>query len=233
MDRIILYDKDGTLLNFHKLWTPYAKKCIDEFAKDFNAHDIKSEVAEELGYIDEEIKANSTIASGTGSDIHKVFESFRQGGGEWAKSFYESNLQMLADDMVLIDGVETVLEHGLNNGYKNVIVTSDSRDSTLRFIEKFELQPYIFDVICGDDNDYHKPQFGFIKDFIDKHQYAIEDLVMVGDNAADTMLGYNEGLYTIGVLSGTGQLEHLIGADKIVDSIKDLYDADGKFILDA
>src|SRR5699024_11914294 len=80
MDRIILYDKDGTLLNFHKLWTPYAKKCIDEFAKDFNAHDIKSEVAEELGYIDEEIKANSTIASGTGSDIHKVFESFRQGG---------------------------------------------------------------------------------------------------------------------------------------------------------
>ena len=140
---------------------------------------------------------------------------------------------MLADDMVLIDGVETVLKHGLNNGYKNVIVTSDSRDSTLRFIEKFELQPYIFDVICGDDNDYHKPQFGFIKDFIDKHQYAIEDLVMVGDNAADTMLGYDEGLYTIGVLSGTGQLEHLTGADKIVDSIMDLYDTDGKFILDA
>ncbi|CAD2080616.1 haloacid dehalogenase [Jeotgalicoccus coquinae] len=233
MNRILLYDKDGTLLNFHKLWTPYAKKCIDEFAEDFDAQNIKSEVAGKLGYIDGEIKANSTIASGTGSDIHKVFESFREGGGEWAKEFYESNLQMLADDMVLIDGVKTVLEHGLTNGYKNVIVTSDSRDSTLRFIEKFELEPYIFDVICGDDNDYHKPQFGFIKDFIDKHEYPIEELVMIGDNAADTLLGYDEGLYTIGVLSGTGQREHLAGADRIVDSIKDLYDADGKFILDA
>lgn len=233
MNRILLYDKDGTLLNFHKLWTPYAKKCIDEFAEYFDIHEVKSEVAEKLGYVDGEIQANSTIASGTGSDIHAVFESFKTGGGEWAKDFYESNLQMLADDMVLIDGVKTVLGHGLTNGYKNVIVTSDSRDSTLRFIEKFELEPFIFDVICGDDNDYHKPQFGFIKDFIDKHNYPVENLVMIGDNAADTMLGYGEGLYTIGVLSGTGQHEHLTGADKIVDSIMDLYDADGKFILDA
>lgn len=233
MSRIILYDKDGTLLNFHKLWTPYAKKCIDDFTADFDAAEIKSEVAAELGYVDGEIKANSTIASGTGSDIHNVFESFRAGGGEWAKTFYESNLDMLTHDMALIDGAENVLEQGMSNGYKHVIVTSDSRDSTLRFIEKFELQPYIFDIICGDDNDYHKPEFGFIKDFIDKHQFSIDELVMVGDNAADTMLGYDEGLYTIGVLSGTGQREHLTGADKIVDSITDLYDAEGKFILDA
>lgn len=233
MDRILLYDKDGTLLNFHKLWTPYAKKCIDDFAERFNAEEIISDVAEELGYVDGEIKANSTIASGTGSDIHNVFESFRPGGGEWAKSFYESNLQMLTDDMALIEGVKPVLEHGLNNGYKNVIVTSDSRDSTLRFIEKFNLEPYVFDIICGDDNDYHKPEFGFIKDFIDKHNYDVQDLVMIGDNAADTMLGYDEGLYTIGVLSGTGQREHLGGADKIVDSIVDLYDEEGKFLLDA
>lgn len=233
MDRILLYDKDGTLLNFHKLWTPYAKKCIDEFTEDFNVEDKKSEVAEKLGYVDGEIQANSTIASGTGSDIHKVFESFKAGGGEWAKDFYESNLQMLADDMELIDGVETVLEHGLNNGYKNVIVTSDSRDSTLRFIEKFKLEPYVFDIICGDDNDYHKPEFGFIKDFIDKHQFDIDNLVMVGDNAADTLLGYDDGLYTIGVLTGTSQAEHLEGADRIVDSVQDLYDQDGKFILDA
>lgn len=233
MSRIILYDKDGTLLNFHKLWTPYAKKCIEDFTVDFDASDIKSDVATELGYVDGAIKANSTIASGTGSDIHNVFESYRTGGGEWAKSFYESNLDMLTRDMALIDGVETALEHGTNKGYKHVIVTSDSRDSTLRFIEKFELQPYIFDIICGDDNEYHKPEFGFIKDFIDKHQFSMDDLVMIGDNAADTMLGFDEGLYTIGVLSGTGQREHLTGADKIVDSIIDLYDAEGKFILDA
>src|SRR5699024_7588954 len=80
MDRILLYDKDGTLLNFHKLWTPYAKKCIDDFAERFNAEEIIPDVAKELGYIDGEIKANSTIASGTGSDIHQVFESFRTGG---------------------------------------------------------------------------------------------------------------------------------------------------------
>ncbi|MCK1976597.1 HAD family hydrolase [Jeotgalicoccus huakuii] len=233
MSRVILYDKDGTLLNFQKLWTPYAKKCIDVFAKDFDAEDIKEEVAEDLGYVNGEIQANSTIAQGTGRDIHKVFESYRNGGAKWAKDFYESNLDMLRDEMVLIDGALDALKKGQKLGFKNVIVTSDSRDSTLRFIEKFNLEPYIFDIICGDDNDFHKPDLRFIKPFLDKHQYKVKELVMIGDNHADTMLGYEEDLYTIGVLSGTSSESHLDGANMIIDSVKDLFNQEGDFILDA
>src|SRR5699024_11713155 len=28
MTRVILFDKDGTLLNYQKIWTPYAKRVI-------------------------------------------------------------------------------------------------------------------------------------------------------------------------------------------------------------
>ena len=66
--------------------------------------------------------------------------------------------------------------------------------------------------------------------FLNRHNYEVGEVVMVGDNTADTLLGKDEGLYTIGVLSGTSKREHLKGADLIVDSVTDLIES-GEFIL--
>lgn len=233
MSRVILYDKDGTLLNFQKLWTPYAKKSIDAFVKRFDREEIRAELSQDLGYVDGEIQANSMIAAGTGSQIHQVFESYHPGGGQWAKDFYEENLDTLFEDMALIEGAKDVLVKGHNKGYKNVIVTSDSRESTKKFIKKFKLSDYIYDIICGDDNDYKKPDYRVIESFVNNHDFELSDYIMIGDNEADTMLGYDQGLFTIGVLSGTCSQEHLKGADRIIDSVEDLYDQEGNFIIDA
>ena len=233
MSRVILYDKDGTLLNFQKLWTPYARKSIDSFVERFDMENVREALSRDLGYVDGVIQANSTIAAGTGSQIHQVFESYHEGGGQWAKDFYEENIDLLYQDMALIDCAREVLVKGMNKGYKNVIVTSDSRDSTMRFIEKFQLDEYIYDVICGDDNDFKKPDYRVVKSFIDSHDFELSDYVMIGDNEADTLLGYDEGLFTIGVLSGTCSKEHLKGADMVIESVEDLFDQKGNFILDA
>ncbi len=40
MTRVILFDKDGTLMDYQKVWTPYAKRSIEAFAQEFDRHDI-------------------------------------------------------------------------------------------------------------------------------------------------------------------------------------------------
>ncbi|MCG1009584.1 HAD family hydrolase [Salinicoccus sp. ID82-1] len=230
MTRVILFDKDGTLMDYHKVWTPYAKRSIEAFAEAFDCHDIKDELAHRLGLINGQIAPNSVLASGTGDIIQDQFERYQTGGGKWMKDFYEENLDALRDSMELIDGAADVLRQLAADGYKNIIVTSDSRLSTEYFIRKFSLESVVHEVVAGDDSPFHKPDIRILEPLCRKTGHSLDEMVMIGDNRADTMLGYEEGLRTIGVLSGTCRREDLEGADMILQSVTDVID-DGRFIL--
>ncbi|MFA7745227.1 HAD family hydrolase [Salinicoccus roseus] len=230
MTRVILFDKDGTLMDYHKVWTPYAKRSIEAFAQKFDRHDIKDELAHRLGLINGEIAPNSILASGTGETIQNYFERYQRGAGEWMKSFYEENLDSLRDSMEMIEGAEDVLHRLAADGYKNIIVTSDSRLSTEYFVRKFSLENVVHEVVAGDDSEFHKPDIRILNPLFKKYDYALREMVMIGDNRADTMLGYEEGLRTIGVLSGTSRRQDMEGADIILDSVTEIIE-DGRFIL--
>ena len=228
--KAILFDKDGTLLNYEKVWTPFAIKSVEAFTENFDIRSQKENVASALGLVNNKMQSDSVAASGTGTDIHEEFEKFARGGGEWAQAFYEENLDFIAEHMELIEGSREVLSTLKSLGYKNVIVTSDSRKGTELFIKQLELSDLIDDIVAGDDTEYQKPDIRVLYPFLNRHNYEVGEVVMVGDNTADTLLGKDEGLYTIGVLSGTSKREHLKGADLIVDSVTDLIES-GEFIL--
>lgn len=231
MTRVILFDKDGTLLNYQKIWTPYAKRVIQAFAEEFDRHDIKDELAYELGLIDGEIAANSILASGTGEMIQNHFEKYESGAAAWMRQHYEDSLKEILDSMELIEGSREVLEQFQSDGFENVIVTSDSRQSTEYFVEKFDLGPLIKDIVAGDDSPYHKPDIRMLDPLMERQGYTLQDMIMVGDNRSDTMLGQKEGLRTVGVLSGTCREQDLEGADLVIESVVDLYE-NGEFIME-
>lgn len=229
--QVILFDKDGTLLDYEKVWGPYAKKCVNTFVDTFDKHHEKEDLEESLGVVDGEIQANSVVASGTGNDIQNTFEEYAEGGKEWAQKQYEESFDFIYEHMDLLGGAKETMEALHKLGYKNVIVTSDSRKGTEAFIEKFGLDDIVLDIVAGDDNDYNKPDIRVLNGLINRHNLRIEDMVMVGDNTSDTLLGLKEGLYTIGVLSGTSkEVEDLTGADIIIESVEDLIH-EGKFVL--
>ncbi|CAM4303484.1 HAD family hydrolase [Lacicoccus alkaliphilus] len=230
--KAILFDKDGTLLNYEKVWTPFAIKSVEAFTEHFGLHPQKEDVARALGLENNKMLSDSVAASGTGADIHAVYEGFAAGGGKWAQEFYEENLDFIAGHMELIDGSREVLTTLKSLDYKNVIVTSDSRKGAELFVSQLGLTELIDDIVAGDDTDYKKPDFRVVRPFLERHEYDVDDVVMIGDNNADTLLGEEEGLYTIGVLSGTSRREQLKGADLIVDSVTDLI-RDGEFIVNA
>jgi phosphoglycolate phosphatase len=230
--RVILFDKDGTLLDFEKVWGPYAEECINTFVKDFDKPHEKENLQESLGVADGKVKANSIVASGTGRDIHETFERYAEGGREWAKKHYEDNFDFIFEHMKLLKGAKQTMKVLHDLGYKNVIVTSDSRKGTEAFIKKFGLDDLVMDVVAGDDNNYCKPDIRVLDQLMERYNLNIEDLVMVGDNTSDTLLGLKEGLYTVGVLSGTStSTADLEGADLILESVEELIE-NGEFVLD-
>src|SRR5699024_11361256 len=87
---------------------------------------------------------------------------------------------------------DLVLKEGKRLGYKNAIVTSDSRLSTEAFIKQFNLNDYVDFVIAGGDSEYSKPDVNVL-DSIVEAGYEYKDIVVVGDNYTDTRLGIKNG----------------------------------------
>lgn len=228
MVKVIAYDKDGTLLNYEKIWTPFAKVTLDAFEAHFNLP-YDDEFRRELGYVDGKIQPNSTFASGTGKDIQDVYEKRVKGGADWAEDFYIKHVSEYLKNMELLPGAVEVLKEGKRLGYKNAIVTSDSRLSTEAFIKQFNLNDYVDFVIAGDDSEYSKPDVNVLNSIVEAG-YEYKDIVVVGDNYTDTRLGIKNGVRTIGVLSGTSTKEYLEDANIILNGVDELFN-NGKFII--
>src|SRR5699024_12413083 len=91
-----------------------------------------------------------------------------------------------------------MLEKLQDDGCENVIVTSDSRESTEYFVKKFNLHPLIKDIVAGDDVPHRKPDIRMLHPFMERHGYDVSDMVMVGDDRCQSMLGHKECLRTYG-----------------------------------
>src|SRR5699024_11856861 len=81
-----------------------------------------------------------------------------------------------------------MLEKLQDDGCENVIVTSDSRESTEYFVKKFNLHPLIKDIVAGDDVPHRKPDIRMLHPFMERHGYDVSDMVMVGEDRKSTRL---------------------------------------------
>lgn len=229
--KYILLDKDGTLLDFHTTWVPFAKQMASDFAKEQAFGDREEELLRDLGYIDGVVQPNSVLAAGSDDDFQAVFKKYGdfEAVSEWMSNYYYEHIEELMQNVQMVEGTRDTVIALHNMGYKVVICTNDGRKSTKIFVEKFGLEDYVFDLICGDDTEFSKPHSGMLKPFMETHDAKIHEMIMVGDNSTDTLLGEDLGLKTIGVLSGTGHKESLLGASDVIKSINDMI-VDGKFI---
>ncbi len=222
--RGIVFDKDGTLLDFNRTWLPIYRYASLEFA------DGDERLAETLltrhGYLADSGRfvGGSLLAAGNNRQIAE----------QWA---LELGLTQQADDIARrLDRVfrqqgalrsTPVAGHGetlarlKRSGYELGVATADSRRGiadTLRAFDVLEL----FDFLAGYDSGHGvKPGPGMVLAFCAQLGLAAETVVVVGDNRHDMEMGRSAGAgLCVGVLSGTGtraDLEPL--ADIVLDDI--------------
>lgn len=227
MVQLIVFDKDGTLMELGSVIVKLADDLINEFSSRSNIHVPKSEIKNAFGIVDD--KLDMLMRSNTAKSIVNRLRVLPNGEqmADWTLGEMEHlSTDNEVDDIEIIKGVPETLKELKARGYKLAIVSADDKLSMDLFIDKYDIRDYFDLIVTSDSSTYQKPQRGLMDDMLAALGIQREETVMVGDTEMDIMLGRNSDVYqTVGVLSGSGDEQDLRDADIILNSVVDLIDS--------
>ncbi len=122
-------------------------------------------------------------------------------------------------------GVRELLEKIKASGRKIVLATSKPEKFAVTILEHFELIKY-FDVVAGASMDEKRnKKSDVIKYAMEKGGFTSDGTVMIGDREHDIYGARENGMDSIGVLYGYGDLQELsdAGATYIAEKISDIF----------
>jgi phosphoglycolate phosphatase len=224
--RGILFDKDGTIVDYWRTWLPINHEVA------LYAAGGDRQLADELLRLGGQdprtgrVEPGSPLAAGGIADIAAVFAAHpavRPPAG------FEMHIDRIfasggARHSVLVDGARATLAALRERGFKLGLATNDSVAGLEASLARHAVLP-LFDFTAGCDSGHGaKPGPGMVLAFCKAVGLRPGEVAVVGDAVHDLAMGRAAGAgLTIGVLSGTSAPADLEGwADRIIDSVNDL-----------
>ncbi|MDJ1112100.1 MULTISPECIES: HAD family hydrolase [Macrococcus] len=226
MTKLIIFDKDGTLMKLGHPVVKLADDLINEFSVRTDIHVPKSEIKDAFGIVDDQV--DKLLGAQTTKAIVSSLEKLPNGDAmaSWLlKKIEHATSDNEVEDIEIIEGVEETLKSLHDKGYLLAIVSADDNASMDLFIDKYGIREYFDKIITSDSSDYHKPQKELVQLIMDELNVEKEDTMMVGDTEMDVELGQNaEVRKIVGVLSGSGDAQDLRNADIVLNSVAEIVD---------
>lgn len=224
--RGILFDKDGTLFDYHQTWMPLNHQAALLTARGDQtlAHALLKSGGWDAG--SDRVASGSLLAACTN---HQIAEDWAGQVGGWdveelARMLTEKFHEEGVESAVPVTELPPFLSDLRDQGYKLGIATSDSEQGARGMLDRFGVIDHL-DFICGYDSGHGaKPTPGMVYAFCKRCGIEPGETIMVGDNWHDVETGRNAGVaFTVGVLTGTSVREELEGvADHVLHSVEEL-----------
>ncbi|MBR5505254.1 MAG: HAD family hydrolase [Clostridia bacterium] len=206
--KAVIFDKDGTLLDFDACWLKIADYAIADIMEQFNARDIPAdEVVSALGVCNGIASILGALCCGTytqiGTIIHNIFEQYKHNFNEdeviaATIDAFENNSNK-GEIKAACDNIADVLLTLKSYNLKLAVVTTDTHSSTMKHLEALGIKD-LFDAIYTDDGSFPaKPHPFCINDFCEREGLLTSQVVMVGDTLTDVSFAHNGGIDMIGV----------------------------------
>ena len=219
----LLFDKDGTLFDFHRSWTSVFDEAARRLAQD---DEMLAQTLMAAGGYDPasgRIAAGSIFAAG---DTQDLADAWRPHVSDWESGDLVGWLDALFAERGPLSSVPVtdlprlfgeLKARGLTLG----VATNDSHVSAMAALERFGVTPHL-SFCCGYDSGHgSKPGPGMVQAFCRAMDMDPSSVAVIGDNTHDLEMARAAGAgLAIGVLTGTSGREDLAPlADTVVDSI--------------
>ncbi len=221
----ILFDKDGTLLDYARSWTPVNRE-VALIAADGDP--VLADTLLRAGGMDPEtgyVTPDSLLAAGNTVEIATGLAAAgaKFGVAELTRKF-DSLFSQSAARAVAVTDLSAFFARLHERGYRLGVASSDNERSIRETARRFGFDGYLHYVAGYDSGFGTKPEPGMVMGFcaatgLEPHQVAV-----VGDNNHDMHMGRNAGAgMTVAVLTGTGSRLSLAAAcDHCLNDITEL-----------
>lgn len=221
----ILFDKDGTLVDFDRTWFAVAEQMALEAAGGDRSRARRLMEAVGYDYGAACFRADSIFAAGTNADIVAQWYPSLSQAERLERTFHFDTVTAVggAANAIAIAGAREAVMRLHASGFRLALATNDSTAGAERTLAAFGMAQ-MFDAAFGYDAVANpKPAPDVVLAFADMTGLKPSEVAIVGDNAHDIQTGRAAGVgLTVGVLSGTGTRETLARAHVILESIADL-----------
>lgn len=235
MIRGILFDKDGTLVDFFSLWLRAAEAVVPAFLEENQigaSEEMVSLLLDAMGVRQGEVDPKGALAYKSygeiAEDICRALEERqiclseetvrKQLEGLFNRNVAQrgAQFQMFTDMKALMKRLKA----------RNIIIglaTADTELSAENCLTSIGVREY-FDYIGADDGKRSpKPDKEMFLEFAERFSLKTEEIAVVGDTYNDMLFAKKNGGIAIGVLSGVSEEKDFGGeADHIIASIEEL-----------
>jgi phosphoglycolate phosphatase len=224
--RGILFDKDGTVIDYWRTWVPINRQAALYAARGDTA--LADELLRRGGHdpATDHVTPGSPLAAGDFLDIAQAFAAHPQvaAAGQLVAGIERIFCAGGAQHSVLIDGARATLAELKRRGFGIGLATNDSAGGLQASLGEHDILE-LFDFAVGCDSGLgSKPDPRMVLGFCQALGLSAGEVAVVGDAVHDLAMGRAGGVgLNVGVLSGTSQREDLEDyADLILPSINDL-----------
>ena len=207
----IIFDKDGTLLDFDGFWTPVAEYAVEDILqKNQMEKSLKNQVLNAIGVKDGITDVDGVLCKGTYLQISQIIFGVLSKYKEELKleDVAEISLKAFHDNIGkgemkgTCENIAGVISNLKEKGIKLAVVTADDTFTTKKCLTALGIDD-MFDVIYTDDGTHpNKPDPYCIEDFCVKFGLNKEQVVMVGDSLTDVNFAKNGCIKFVGVAKG-------------------------------
>ena len=232
----ILFDKDGTLIDFNSFWIRVAKSVVPEFLKknqipaDQKHIDL---VMEAMGIFGDYVDPNGALAYKSNREIAEgVAESLAGNGIQTDSRQVQEQLVRLFEESIFEQKIPFQTFTDLPELFRRLkakeirlgIATADTMVSAKHCVQELQIEE-LLDYIGADDGTVRpKPEPDMFEAFCQAYGLEPGEVAVVGDTRNDMKFARNCKGKAIGVLSGVSAKEDFEDlADMVIPSVADIF----------
>jgi len=223
---LVVFDKDGTLIDFHFMWSGWVEDLAEGLERSTGAP-IRAPLFSMMGYDPGTGRAHTggglvstpmaRLRDLTVLVLHDAGVSSTEAETALRASWHAPDpvrlARPLADLPRLFGGLRST-------GRRCAIATSDDRAPTVRTLDALGIDGLVDAMVCADDGVPAKPAPDMVTHLCALLSVDPGETAVVGDSPADMAMGHSAGArVVIGVRTGIGTERDLAAADVVLDDV--------------